>query len=585
MAYLETGRKASMSGTKKNWITGISVVLAVILVIFAVYLIHPRFAVSLVTSEAGYTKYVAMRGLSDASDLAGELSFLSGEDTKYEVTGNVSANLTEFGANELGGVRSGRLFTDYLANSTTSLTVNKNGGNEESTFRMTDGEGAVLTVQKKQVGDNSYLNIPELSTGWMLTKTEEYSQMKTQLESIWNNLDGAEKKCILGAVLDGYNAVKDDISYKTDKHFSMQLGEQTATGTRCNILMNAEQAQTFVHTFCDSIKGNEKLLKAINKKLPDTRQMDVESYENLVENIRKWAVTLLTESGLEKVNIDLYTNTRNQIIGLEMMTKSKENDLLFGAILKADEDQGKSVYLRVGSNDILQAVLTPEGKKNGVATFSFGGLAGRVHYRNLTLKKGHIYGTFTSDSFQLKGFEDMGGMALELVLSEGADDLTKIGASINSESLGSLIFNGTLSEGESSRIAAPKKDERTKYDRKTVTTQVLTYFLEDLPKKDRAYNNMYKNIINGLYQNLLTQALLSGDLKDVVITKKPDTFSNMNPNVTYPYDTPYVDPYTTPYVAPAPQAAEPETESTTEATKANNPLAQFFGLNQKEETP
>ncbi len=511
MAYVKTGFTARFSGKAKRRLGAGGAAVALLLVLALVLAVCPRGLFLLLTTDKAYTEYVTAKALSEMLEETEDLQEFLGKEGSYQATGGVTANLTTYGQNELGGERAGAGFASYLASTRLNLEYNRKDGNSQWSVDWTDPDGSVLSVQRKDLGASAYLNIANLETGWMQVKEASQSNKKDQLNKIYSKADSTVKRRFLKAVKTGYQSVNKDISYGVSKNMELQVEDKTVTGTRCHILIDAATLEQWINVTCNTLKEDSKLRTAINKTQSKTEQLSEAEYEALVETLRSLAQSVLEKTETQKVSLEFYVNRKNEAVGMTCMAQSNVEDLMVSGIRSATEG-GMALLVRVGSSDLLQASVTPAADKDdsGTAHLQLGKTETTITYSNLEWEDGKLLGRITADNFVLPGKEDQGGVALELVSSENKDGSVALGASLNSETLGSLVFNLTVTEGSATTVAAPDQKDIAAYDKEETATALVEYFLKDLPKQSSSYNNMYKNIINGIYQNLLTAAFLKG---------------------------------------------------------------------------
>ena len=511
MAYVKTGLTARFSKKAKRRLGAGGAAVALLLVLALVLAVCPRGLFLLLTTDKAYTEYVTAKALSEMLEETEDLQEFLGKDGSYQATGGVTANLTTYGQNELGGERAGAGFASYLASTRLNLEYNRKDGNSQWSVDWTDPDGSVLSVQRKDLGASAYLNIANLETGWMQVKEAGQSNKKDQLNKIYTKADSTVKRRFLKAVKTGYKSVNQDISYSVSKDMELQVEDKSVTGTRCHILIDAATLEQWINVTCNTLKEDNKLRTAINKTQSKTEQLSEEEYEALIETLRSLVQSILEKTETQKVSLEFYVNRKNEAVGMTCMTQSNVEDLMISGIRSATEG-GMALLVRVGSSDLLQASVTPDTDKDGSGTahLQLGKTETTITYSDLDWKDGNVFGRITADNFVLPENEDLGGVALELVSSENRDGSVALGASLNSETLGSLVFNLAVTEGSATTIAAPDQKDIAAYDKEETASELVEYFLQDLPKQSSSYNNMYKNIINGIYQNLLTAAFLKG---------------------------------------------------------------------------
>ena len=511
MAYVKTGLTARFSGKAKRRLGAGGAAVALLLVLALVLAVCPRGLFLLLTTDKAYTEYVMAKALSEMLEETEDLQEFLGKDGSYQATGGVTANLTTYGQNELGGERAGAGFASYLASTRLNLEYNRKDGNSQWSVDWTDPDGSVLSVQRKDLGASAYLNIANLETGWMQVKEAGQSNKKDQLNKIYTKADSTVKRRFLKAVKTGYKSVNQDISYSVSKDMELQVEDKSVTGARCHILIDAATLEQWINVTCNTLKEDNKLRTAINKTQSKTERLSEEEYEALIETLRSLVQSILEKTETQKVSLEFYANRKNEAVGMTCMAQSNVEDLMVSGIRSAAEG-GMALLVRVGSSDLLQASVTPDADKDnsGTAHLQLGKTETTITYSDLDWKDGNVFGRITADNFVLPGNEDLGGVALELVSSENRDGSVALGASLNSETLGSLVFNLTVTEGSATTIAALDQEDIAAYDKEETASALVEYFLQDLPKQSSSYNNMYKNIINGIYQNLLTAAFLKG---------------------------------------------------------------------------
>ncbi len=511
MAYVKTGLTARFSKKAKRRFCAGGAAVALLLVLALVLAVCPRGLFLLLTTDKAYTEYVTAKAFSELLEETEDLQEFLGKEGSYQATGGVTANLTTYGQNELGGERAGAGLASYLASTRLSLEYNRKDGNSQWSVDWTDPDGSVLSVQRKDVGASAYLNIANLETGWMQVKEASEKNKKDQISKIYRNADATVKRRFLKALKAGYQSVNRDISYSVSKNMELQVEDKTVMGTRCHILIDSTTLEQWITTTCNTLKEDNNLRLAINKTQSKTEQLSEAEYADLVETLRSLAKSVLEKTETRKVSMELYVNRKNEVEGISWMAQSDVEDLMVSGIRSAEEG-GMALLVRVGSTDLLQASVTPDAKTDGSGTahLQLGKTATTITYSDFILEDGKLFGKVTADNFVLPGAEDQGGVAVELVSSENKDGTVALGASLNSETLGSLIFNLTVTEGSATNIAAPDTKDIAAYDKEETASALVQYFLQDLPKQSSSCNNMYKNIINGIYQNLLTAAFLKG---------------------------------------------------------------------------
>ncbi|HPZ00053.1 MAG TPA: hypothetical protein PLS28_01105 [Clostridiales bacterium] len=508
MAYVETGKKAKWL-SKKKWIAAMAAALAVLLIFLLLLTLCPRGLVQFFTTDKSYTEYIVAEAMEDLADDTEDLRTLWDKDATYSAIGGVTAELTAYGVNELGGEKAGREFSSYLASTKMDWLLRKNGTDREVQFSWADPDGPVLALTQKKIKNSTYLNISNLETGWMVQKEAAEGSVQENPAQLWQGAGVAVKRRLYKALREGYRAVEKDISYSVSDKMELQVQGKRVTGTRCHILLDKATVEKWIEITCRTLKEDETLRKALNKER--TEALSEEAYRDLITSLETAGKKLLQETGMEKLLLEFYVNRKNETVAVTGTVKSSKEDILLQVIREA-EDGGSAGLLRIGKKNAVRFSCTPDREKKGAgsASLTVGKLDLPLRYEDVEKEDQKLYGHFTADKVSLPGAEDWGELALDLVLSKQKDGNTAVGASINSETWGALIFQFTLYESSPQVISVPKQQEQTEYRKDELSEKLVSYFLTDLPKKSDSYNNMYKNIINGLYRKWITAAFLEG---------------------------------------------------------------------------
>ena len=500
MAYVKSSATETLSKHTKKIITVVAAVLAVILVVVVAYFVNPQNFTELLLPDKTYAELVVAKNGKQAGKSLSEVTEVTGKDRAVSGSGNLQFVLNDYAIANLGGEDIAGTVEDYLNTTSFDISAKKIQQDMQLNLSWKDSTSTLLDLDYINVENCRYFNFEQFDLGWLKSASDSkgIATLSGQLQDLLTTEDETRQKAVKSAATDAFKEMSEGLDYRVDKELTLTVGEKTATGDRINMLADEEDINLFVDTFFASLLASEQ----------DSEWAEKE------QALQERLTAFLTENGVSKLSLDLYVNSRNVVCGMDLIVKCDTDDLTGSVILVDDQEAGVSGYLRSGDTVLLSLEQTRgDAEGNGVLELISGQLAVQVTYENLQVtESGNLTGRFVTSAFAVPNHKSWGNCIVELVLSEDNGVLT-VGGSLNSEQAGSFILNLSLAEDDVGVIMAPDEDEVSKLKSKKLSKAATTYFFSTLPEENENYNEVYKNIINTVYKNLLSSAVNASKLK------------------------------------------------------------------------
>lgn len=491
MAYQESGMVSSIQRLpKKKKVLGTLGILfgVLLLTVLLWFAISPRSLTQLVCTDKAYANVVVSKNMNRLSEAEEDTlwRFLTEDDVKYSLQGNVSMNMSDYVKGLLGGNYVAGQITDYFDSTDITADFNRAAGNTEVTFTWADSDTLpILDVSYKEYDGTRFLKSSAISEYWLSsgeqTGNGDTESVLTSAEAVLSLLNTEAGEAALKSAEDHFREFEDAVTFRTDNLLTFGLGEKNATGDRVNLRFKASDLQSFLTAWAADVTDN-----------------------NLKTAVSALSVAL-ENAGAGNVSLDLYVNQKNDIIALDFLMKADE-DIAFSVLFTDDNDGGMVLSLREGTETVFAAEQNKQNETNGTVSVTRGEKTIEITYRGVTVEDGLPEGYFVTNVFTLENHEALGNLVAELTLEREKDGVTVAG-SMNSEVYGALVLNGTLTRNSPDPIVAPS--EYANVNTEAVAEQLINYLFAELPERNANFSKMITSVLQGLWSNYLNTLSLT----------------------------------------------------------------------------
>lgn len=513
-----------MSKTKKIII---GVVAAVVLIVASLgigYAVAPREFLQFFLSDGTYTKVTLAKNLSKMYPQVEK--FAANVDDKklgFEANGSVEAN---FNTKIIPNKTTAEELSKYISSLKMNSNLNINGALAGLNARLSDNENEVLSVNVIADPMSAYLNVKQLDLGWMNLDIKEDEVQhdvgvvnKTYENIIEEKVDGDLKKAVYDyaeAAVDLFES--DKISISDEKDFA--LGSALAKGEVVTVSMSAADLINCVDTVISKAGEDEKTFESVNNCLPESEQMSFADFKNKLSSLREKFVKKVNDSKIETANLDFFVDSRNDITAVEINLNSNKNTNIASFVIEDENDAAYAFCIKSDNETTMLIDVKKLSDENGVITIekkmAEGQLQVKARYSDLDVKDDGIYGKFDTDPFIIPGNEDLGKVELSLdVAKENKAIDFKVDGNI--ENIGSLKVSLDVAKTEYEDFTLPKSNDIKPFDSEKLKSEIVQYFMVELPQTDKQYKAVYQNIVGNVVQNAIGSffgSLFGGNIKD-----------------------------------------------------------------------
>ena len=499
-----------MSKTKKILIGILVVVVLIVSGLGVGYAIAPREFLQLFLSDGAYTKVMLAKNFSKMYPLAEDIA-AKVDDKKFafEAEGTVNAKFN----NKIIDKSIATELSNYVSTLNMKSDLNLEGALLNFNASLYDNSGEVLSSSVIVDPMSVYLNIKQLEFGWMnVDKKDDETQHsvgvvnETYETIIKEKVDDDLKKAI-------YNYMKivtstfesDKISISKEKDF--QLGSAVANGEVVTVSMSAADLINCVDTVLVEVKSDENTFTIINNCLPESEKMTFADFKNKLDILRDKLVKKINDSEIETVNLDFFVDSRNEITALEVNMNSNKATNIVSIIIEDSNDAGYVLSVKANNETTLLIDVKKLTENSGVVSLekkmADGTLSVKVRYSDFSVTDNGIFGKFDTDPFVLPGYPELGEIALDVDISNSEKGI-KVSADITVENLGDFNFILDMNESESKIIKLPLANEISAFDSDKFKTELINYFMIDLPQTDSQYRGVYQKVVGSVFEDAIS---------------------------------------------------------------------------------
>ncbi len=508
MAYMKTG---VVHETKRSTKVTIAVVLVVVLVILACVLFavkNPRATRQLVMSDQDYASYVLMKNIEeDTETYRPYLNRLKG-NTAYNVEGAGAVELSKDMKEAVGSEEVLETAQKYIQTLSFTGNVQARGLNFSSELKVNDKRQTIFTQEIAKLPSGTYSKVSEYGYGWSRmfgdssNKSSADLRRERILQAVLSSDNEELQKSLTKAGKAAYSAVKKDIVVTIDEDKELTFQDKTATGERVNILIDQEDATTFLEVFFDRLQSDDDFMTAVNSVVDTDDSFGSEkAFTAFLSNVKAHYQNLFGDTEIKTVSVDLLVDEKNEIHAFDMLVKRGDGDMIVNAMLDDDEHRGPALHIRVGGNNMIKFNVEKTSSNTGVVDFELYQLKSSVNYSNLQLANGMVYGTFQFDPMAASEESGLGtfGLFLEVtpnVSTDGSTISSHILTQAGISTIGTATIDMDLSEAkytgmllEEDVIVEGNYTEKQKQNRR------IQYWLSELPNADPLYKNALTQIV------------------------------------------------------------------------------------------